>query len=100
MNTAAVCALLGVTYAQLLALMNNQQFPTPLSSDGYGNFVFDAGQISAFASLMTSVASNGWNVSQTSFPSVNWERLAVTSPGRYAYASGGLFGGRSAGLFD
>ncbi len=53
-------AALGVTFTQLLLLMRNGQFPTPLTDDGYRDVTFDATAISNFAGLMQAAQQNGW----------------------------------------
>ncbi len=100
MNTAAALAALGVTYLELLSLLNNSQFPPALTDDGQGDMTFDPTAISNFGARMRSAASNGWQVTPDGYASANWSLLASTSPGPFARSPGGIFGGWGAALFD
>ncbi len=100
LTTAQVCSALGVTYLQLLSLMNNAAFPAPLTNDFAGDMTFDPTAIANFGSLMADAASNGWNVQPDNYPSANWQMMSTTQVGAYRPSPGGIYGGRGAGLFD
>ena len=55
---ASAAAMLGLQPPAVLALMNNTQFPAPVSNDGDGNITWNAADISAFAAAMTAAANN------------------------------------------
>ena len=41
LNQTGTLAALGVNFTQLLLLMRNSEFPTPLTNDGYGGVTFE-----------------------------------------------------------
>ncbi|MGO9049740.1 MAG: hypothetical protein ACLP19_05845 [Xanthobacteraceae bacterium] len=90
MNFTQVMAALGLTTEQLLALMNNAQFPAA-NYDGNGIPTWSSGAISAFAALMSAAAP--WQLDyNTQLASANWSALAATTPGPSYLPAGDALG--------
>ena len=79
MNFTQVCAAVGLTTDQLLALMKNAQFPAPTDPI---NLIWNDAQITAFAATMAAVAAAGWRIDfNTQLATANWSALAASTPG-------------------
>ncbi len=93
MDVAQVCAALGLTVGQLYALMNNAQFPTPVSNDGNGGIVWNDSDITTFAATLAAALANGWQIDlSTQLASADFATLAATTPGPAYQGSGDPFG--------
>jgi len=78
----AVCAQLGVTGLQLLALMANPAFPAPSSGSGM-TASWASGPAASFATLWAAVLANGWKVSDALKPTAPLTLWSTTTPGPY-----------------
>ncbi len=83
LNQTGTLAALGVNFTQLLLLMRNSEFPTPLTNDGYGGVTFDSTAITNFAATMASAKSNGWQWTNADLPSFNFTMASTTPVGPY-----------------
>jgi hypothetical protein len=77
-----VAATLGITGRQLWALSSNPQFPAPASGSDQA-VLWNASDITAFASLWSATIANGWKVSTAAMPTFNFTYAAAHAPGQY-----------------
>ena len=77
MDFATVCALLGKTKRQMLRLMDNPQFPTPIGNDELGNITWDGESIASFGALLLSAEVNGWVLTEDMLASADWATLSA-----------------------
>jgi predicted DNA-binding transcriptional regulator AlpA len=80
---AQVASTLGINVRALWSLSSNPQFPTPVSNDGAGNILWDAGAISTFAVLQTSAIGRGWKISTAALPTFDFNHASANSPGAH-----------------
>jgi predicted DNA-binding transcriptional regulator AlpA len=77
-----VAATLGITGRQLWALSSNPQFPQPASGSDQ-TVVWNASDITTFATTWSATIANGWKVSPAALPTFNFTYAAAHSPGQY-----------------